>query len=358
MTAAELASLQRRFAAACDGWERAASHAGWSSRDFLVAGRRLRIRVAGAALAPLVFRAFEHLAAPPGGDPDAVISAWDSRSTGIPLPAEVGPLSELHEHGLPAADATGGIASSYLRFDTGLSMFDHPAAAGLFWVSDAGILGHEWRANPLRGLVRWWLAPAGLHLMHAAAVAPPGGGPGLLLTGPSGAGKSTTALACAVAGFRVLADDMALIAVDTGQGWPMAWPLYPTAKVTMERAGALGVPAAALEPPRLVGEKALVWLDRLAGAASACPFPVAAVVVPRTGYSATAVRPASRGTALAALAPSTLLLPGGGAAHASMAAMTRLITRLPAFTLELGPDPASAPPVLARLTAGLAEDPP
>jgi hypothetical protein len=139
-------------------------------------------------------------------------------------------------------------------------------------------------------------------------------------------------------------------------GQPHALPLYGTAKVEPARAAALGVPREAVEPPRLPDEKALVWLQRLPGAGASAPFPVAAVVVPRVGSHETGLRSASRGAALAALAPSTLLLPGGGAAREAMAAMTRLVAALPAFTLDLGPDPASAPPVLERLASQLAAE--
>jgi hypothetical protein len=69
-----------------EGFERASSETGILSRDFAVAGRRLRLRFAGQALEPAILPAIEHLAIPTEGSADFSIDLFDAHSTGTPLP--------------------------------------------------------------------------------------------------------------------------------------------------------------------------------------------------------------------------------------------------------------------------------
>ena len=65
-------------------------------------------------------------------------------------------------------------------------------------------------------------------------------------------------------------------------------------------------------------------------------FPLRAILIPRiTGRSETTIEPASPAAALKALAPSTLLqLPGEG--RETMARLSALARRVPAYTLNAG----------------------
>ena len=69
-----------------EGFERATSETGVLTRDFAVAGRRLRLRFAGQALEPAILPAIEHLAIPTEGSSDFSIDLFDAHSTGTPLP--------------------------------------------------------------------------------------------------------------------------------------------------------------------------------------------------------------------------------------------------------------------------------
>ncbi|MGC9453528.1 MAG: hypothetical protein ACP5HU_01565 [Phycisphaerae bacterium] len=87
--------------------------------------------------------------------------------------------------------------------------------------------------TPVLGML---LQPRGRHMLHGATVAfPSPPHRSALIVGASGAGKSTTALACASAGLRLLADDSSVLSV--GENGCELWGLPRPCKVhrrTME----------------------------------------------------------------------------------------------------------------------------
>ena len=80
---------------------RAGERAGWDERSLAVAGRRIRLRFAGAALLEVLLPALAHLETAPAPEPDLEVLLWDSRSTKVGLPEipwrreDVGPLGEV-----------------------------------------------------------------------------------------------------------------------------------------------------------------------------------------------------------------------------------------------------------------------
>lgn len=134
----------------------------------------------------------------------------------------------------------------------------------------------------------------GQQLVHAAALARPGGAGAILLAAPSGAGKTTTSLALAQQGFGLMSDDGAVLC--PGAGRVAVWGLPRRPKV--HRATAALLPALAagllgawdvageqpLDPARISGLRiappglvlpleALVWLGaRRAGTTRCVPM--------------------------------------------------------------------------------------
>lgn len=85
-----------------------------------------------------------------------------------------------------------------------------PVAGTAEIVAEPGAAATWLATRPLLTLALMEIVRArGLHPLHAAALAGPGGG--VLVCGPSGAGKSTLALALAAAGLDYLGDDLALL---------------------------------------------------------------------------------------------------------------------------------------------------
>jgi hypothetical protein len=341
--------------------ERAGEAAGWDERRLELAGRRLALRFAGPDLVDVMLPALAHLEAPPtsAGDPDLTVLLWDSRSTGVDLPAvpwhhgDVGALGEVtgfNDERLRVAVTPGVLA---------LNVIDREARTAVFWVRDPGDLTWSERANPLRVILHWGLSGPGCRLAHAGAVGTSAGG--ALIAGPSGSGKSTVAAACLDAGFDFAGDDHVLLTL--GSSGAVARAVYGTAKLHRDAPRRVPGLAPAIVNHSELGNTAVTrplrpdeklvadvhrWRpDRLRD------VPVRAIVVPRiVARSESRLRPAGAGEALRALAPSTILqLPRVGRG-AGLGELAEAVRHAPAHVLELGTDTAAVPGVLARLLDG------
>ena len=186
------------------------------------------------------------------------------------------------------------------------------------------------------------------YYVHAGAVGHADGG--VLLAGRGGSGKSTTALACLDSDLVYASDDYCIVSNDVG---PVVHSVYSTAKlkghVDFERFPHLRERCSNLE---LVGdEKALLFLQDHYADRIVRGFPICAVLLPRVNHSPHArVTSATSAEAFRALAPSTLMqVPGAG--PELLEALRRLLEAVPAFHLDLGPDPASLPPLIGEILA-------
>lgn len=343
-------SLVPRFAAFRTAFERAAAAAGGIVESRIaVAGFNVSLLFAGDAAVIPCSRAMSHLRSWSEGPADLTIRIWDSASTGIDLPAEVGSMNDHVQHSAPAAVASGRILSAYQLPGSGLSMLDLDRGDAVFGVDDARSLPFWDTTAPLRVILNWWLASRDVQLIHAAAVGFAGGG--LLLVGRGGSGKSTTALASLIGGLTYAADDYCAV---TTTPRPFVYSLYSSGKVAADGLARI----AKLHPfvsnaDRLREEKAVFWLHDVCPKRVAHGFPIVAVVFPvATGSEAPAIEPLAKVAALAALAPSTLMqLPGG--APGGLQRMAALVAALPCFSLTLSDDPAPAVSLLRSLLASL-----
>jgi hypothetical protein len=284
-----------------------------------VAGAPVRFRFAGAELVEHLLPTLEHL--PETTDePVFTASAWDTRSTGVPVPL----LADAPRGPAPSRSIIGrerAVSSSTER--TMCEGNDRVAGEGWFAIADAADLTTGERGAPFRLALHWWLTGRGLQLAHGGAVGL--GGTAVLVVGPTGAGKSSTTLSCVEDGFDYVADDYCAV---TTSSPPSAHSLYSSAKIFDADTACypkLGAGCTPLHNP--VDDKTLVLVHRALPAQVVTSQVLGAIVVPeRTDAVVTTFSRTSSGAGLQALAPSTVgQFPGGAAtALAALAALLEI----------------------------------
>ena len=319
-------------------------------RSYNIGGYHVRLSFAGSALLSLT-KAIEHLAADDHAAPDLTICLWDSESTGQRMIARPWHESDFLARGVIHGYNTERIYTAFQHGSGAVNVLDKERNLAVFWAPDSKLPYWEY-GSPLRSILHWWLLSQGLQLVHAAAVGNSNGG--VLIGGKGGSGKSTTALTCLESDLKYIGDDYTLLGLDAGR--PVVHSLYNSAKLNsdhVQRFPAL-LPKVA-NPDRLADEKALLFVNEHYPAKVAIQLPVRAVLLPRvTGLPETSWKRVSVAMTLAALAPSTIFqLPrAGGEAFQFLAAFIR---RLPCFSLEVGTNLSTIPPVIEELLAGIRE---
>ncbi len=317
-----------------------------------IAGRLVVLRFAGG-FADAVLPAFMHLARAHDDardDADLTIHFWDTASTGVgmippPWSLEAGPSNLL------AGAEADGLRATY-RGDNGLfTVLDAAAGQAIVWMRDGAKLDRHDRAAPLRSLFGAYFAKLGLAMTHGAAIGR--GGRGVLLGGQGGSGKSTTSLLCLEAGFDYAGDDYVLVDPEVAEvhGVYATGKVLPASRVRMPHigrtlGGAFEAAARGVEP----GDKAIAYLYEHVPAQLSRGFALAGVVLPFvSGEVDTQVAPLSSAAALRLLAPSTVFQ-NGDEARATLAALAKLVARVPCHRLALGTDLAQIPRAIERLT--------
>jgi hypothetical protein len=324
--------------------DRAASSAGgFKDRYFRIAGLSLRLRFAGSLTAPMTL-ALSHLESEPTSDPELTVAIWDSRSTDTEAPRPPWGGDAYLEHGVIRDYFEPGFYALYPPGTGVLQVLDEQNRRGYFWMDDTERLGLWETGAPLRTLIHLWLSGRGHQLVHAAAVGRPDGC--VLLVGGSGAGKSSSALVCLSSPLQLLAEDYCVVSPGSPD---LVSSLYCTAKVAPETLERLPELRPLVESgPTPDSEKALLDLNRMPERMLAAA-PLRAVAIPRiVSKEESSATLASRGAALAAVAPSTLLqLPGNDTR--AMATLRRIVTSVPCYELEVGSDPARIPPAIESI---------
>ena len=343
--------LRARLGELASAFDEASDAAGLIERQYVLAGSRIRLRLAGPALADVVTPAFAHLEETLEKPPALTVSVWDSASTGTARPALA-----------PAEPAVADVdpanpGPSYFHAEDDVQALQQPvpdiltalsAGAGeaWYWVRDGRRLPSWDHAAPFRHLLSWWLALRGCQQVHGGAVGTESGG--VLLVGRGGSGKSTATLATLLEPrLRYAGDDY--VALEPG---PQPWihSLYCSGKLHPEQLWRLPHLAPALaNADRLDREKAIFYIDRAFPGRAISGFPLRAVVLPRVcPEPGVRVVPASRALALTALAPSTIfqLHPPQSTGFAEMA---QLVAQVPAFVLEMGPEVSEVPGAIRGL---------
>lgn len=357
--AADVDADRVQFEAFLSAFHRAAESVGAITPVGLrIGGKRVLLRFAGPGLTPYLVPAFRHLR----DDhitletAELTICVWDSASTGVSLPPEVGDLFWHHRRGMPDSRPSGRVLSAYRRPDPGFSMFDLDSDTGIYWIPAAASTPYEDRSGTFRAILSWWMATHGRQFVHGAAIGDALGG--VLVVGKSGSGKSTTALSCLMAGFDYVGDDYCLL--EPGAP-PRVHSLFGSAKLHahhIERFPQLA--DLVTNPARLDIEKGVFLLGDHMPERLVASLIVRAVLVPSVvGRGPTKMLPLSSARALAALAPSTLLQLSA-TRNEALSRMAALVRSVPAFELRLGENiediPGSIRALLGQLDSGQSHD--
>ena len=325
----------------------AAAAGGIERMPIVLGGTSLVFEFAGPALLPRLGAPFEHLRTADGAAA-ITVRAWDSESTGVSLPEELPSTWSVYSQSLPAMSDAGSRRWTYFRPDPGLTVFDSPSQEATYWVPAASSLTYGDIAGGFRAIIAWAMAERGMVFLHSAAVA--WAGRGALIVGASGSGKSSTALSCLLAGIEYLGDDHCLLDLrDT----PRVHSVYAAAKLhDAQLARFPELDAFVVNRDRIAPEKGVAILYPAFRDLLPVSRPLSAVLVPRiTGREHSTIVPVSPAAALAALAPSTLLQMAS-ADRGGLAAMGRLVRRVPCFSLELGTEPAEIADTVREFLAG------
>ncbi|MCC7361698.1 MAG: hypothetical protein IT317_19595 [Anaerolineales bacterium] len=338
------------FAAVERAYAQAEATAGRLTREYAIAGRRVRLQFAGEALLPHLTPALAHRATTEPGAPDLTVCVWETATTGSAAPPPAWDYTDFQPNGLIDGFSTDELTVAFELGSNALSVVHHAAGRAYYWVKQAKQVPYFDRGAPLRVIFHTWFSRQGVHLTHAGAVGWPEGG--VLLAGRSGSGKSNTALALLASDLRYASDDYCLL---TGEPQAHVYSLYSSGKThaaDLERLPFLR--PAVSNPRRLETEKALYFLqshfaDRLIGG-----FPVRGLLLPRVaaGQARTTLRRVSAAQGLAALAPSTVAqLPGIRASD--FHTLVALARQAPSYALEVGSDPEQLITAVTQLVEAL-----
>lgn len=324
----------------------AASRAGCVERHVRLAGRVVRLRLCGRALAERLLPALAAL--PAAGDEalDLDLLASDRAEPGVSIPTPPWGGDDQFGNGGVRGFLEGRWRASW-EPDAGLlSLFDREHGRAVVAVRDARLLPGWVAAAPFRTPIAWWAEERGALLVHAAAVGLDGRG--VLLAGAGGAGKSTAALACLRDGFSYAGDDYVLISPAS----PRAFGVYATGKLDgsflAARLPELLPLASGVD--RFGHPKAIL---RIPAERFAPALDLVALLVPRRSGASPSLRSLHPGEALRALLPSSLF-PVPGARAAALRTLGELVRALPAFALDPGDEPTNVPALVRRLLAGRA----
>jgi len=348
------------------GFQQACHAVGGSHDQYIrIAEFVVCLRFAGEGLLPYIHPALTHcqIEAPPSSTlmpattADLTICLWDSASTNTALPSRIAGLCQTFEPHQseprsPQRETNGlynrRVPAIYAQDAQVLSLLDTEQNIAIYWACDATALPYYEQAAPLRTIFHWWLSRRNYQCVHAGAVGVESGG--VLLTGKGGSGKSTTALACLDSELLYVSDDYCLF---TNEPTPYVYSLYNTAKLN-------GVRDLQRQPhflpmihnPDQAGkEKLMFFLAHHMPHKVRSGFPLKAILLPTvTGNVDTAIKQVSAGTALKALAPTSLLQLPGAAQH-SFKSMGTLVQQLPCYRLELGTDIKAIPAIILDLLA-------
>jgi hypothetical protein len=347
LTADRLDGVSASFSAAAE------ATGGPSADRYTIAGAPVFLRFGSHALLERLTPAFAHLAAPSAGEdgpPALTVHLWDSASTGAPAPprprtpSDFAPGALFHFHEPP-------LRAAYQPGLESLSILDSEAKVAWHWVSDAFDQPYWDQASPIRQILFWWLSSRGHLQLHGGAVGTPEGG--VLLVGKAGSGKSTVALSSLGSELLYAGDDYVAVALDPS---PRVESLYSSGKLEPAHVHDLFPELRSLlaNPDRLDSEKAVIYVQQHFPSQVTSGFPLRAILVPtvRATQSGSRVVQTSRAGAFTALAPSTIFQLHT-ANHDALATMSRLISEVPCYGLELGSDLTTIPETIAHFLSSL-----
>lgn len=310
-----------------------------------LAGRSVRLEVAGDPARQGLLPALDHAVRSVATASDFEVIVWDEATNGTPLPPPPWAWPQLGSAVRLSLPAGGEGYRIPPNRDTGsFAMLSLAERRAVVWFADAATLPWHERAAPLKQIWQWWSDTVGVRIIHAGCVGTEAGA--ALLVGRGGSGKSSTAVLAALAGLDYVGDDYCLLEPVPE---PVAHALYATAKLHADHLAQFpDLPPAAVLHPTEAGDKAVLFMEQATPGRMAARLPVRSVLAPRvTGVSRPRLERLSPAEAMRALAPSTLiqLYRHAGTGCGDLADLVR---RLPCWRLELGGHLADVPELLRR----------
>ena len=335
------------FDAAWESFACFARAGGTASRDYLVAGLRLRINVAKGVTEQSICRALAHLTIPAGQEPDLTVSIWDSDGSGLaPLKPAWTP-DDYGRHGAIAGFNSDRYHTAVQFEPIVLRMLDRTLRRGIYWTRAACDLPHWEIGAPLRPLLHEWLRGRGRLPVHGGAVGNPEGG--VFLAGAGGSGKSNLALASLYTDLFYASDDFCVLTDTDAPEW-RAHSLYCTGKVDGgDLARHPRLISHVSNPGALEHEKAIFFVSEFLPEKLIRTMPMRAIVMPRVaGRGVSELIPASGAAAQQAIAMSTIELSRWTGAT-TFAEVARFVRATPCFVLRIGDNPDEGPALISRL---------
>jgi hypothetical protein len=319
---------------------------------YLFGGQSVQMRIVGDELADHFGRPFSHLRTSDLGlvSPQLTIDLWDANKAIQDSQRQSMP-DDLKWTELTVRSADERYIGQ--RLPHTFSCFDRKAghiAASIAWHDRIFI--YE-RAKPLARVLLEWHNDQATQMIHAGLVAR--NGKGILFAGKSGTGKSTTSLACVCAGLDYLGEDY--VGLQRGQdGRFIGHSVYNSVflkTVHLVRFPELIPYAIKGRPPR--EEKSVIILSQVFPERLERVVPIHALALPRViDTSMSKFRRASKGEALLALGPSSLLqIPNRGLGVRGFQTLANLVEEVPCYWLELGSDLVATAHQVEELIEGL-----
>jgi hypothetical protein len=140
--------------------------------------------------------------------PSFTLQIWDS-SKGDSLPDLSWARLYLKRDSIIPYSMTAHYKVAFDRSQGFIFVYDSVNNIGSVWIRDHSQVDLASFITPFRLMMSWMADKFGGEIIHASAIGV--GNKGVLINGPTGSGKSTLGLYAALQGYKILADDVALL---------------------------------------------------------------------------------------------------------------------------------------------------
>jgi len=313
-----------------------------NSREFFFtfAGQRVHVHIVGRELAAHITSAFSHLQTDSivPGTAQLTIELWDECATGVRCQVRF-PNDQLRGTDVIATSVDQRfLVQQQPKTFACLDRITSHIIGAIDWSKPIGV--YE-QAKPLSKVLLEWHNDHHIQIIHAGLIARRS--QGILFVGKSGAGKSTSTLACVCGGFSSLSEDY--VGLQRGaDGAFHGHSLYNS--VFLNQYQLQQFPG--LTPYVIKGrpdeKKAAVFLAHIFPTQLERVVPIRALLIPRIVHTpASQLSPASKGQALLALGPSSLLQISNPRGGRSFQTLAQLVEQVPCYWLDTGYDLTSIP---------------
>jgi len=308
--------------------------------SYVLAGHGVRTRIVGQRLGAYIHLPLAHLQQDAESSPSRLsIDLWDGKATDVSFP-----LDRDIEDGVWAWDTSWSGDGRFVTniTPTSISCLDRSGPHIVGYARDSQHMSLHERGRPLQGPLTIWHNDRNVPLIHAGLVAR--NGRGVLLGGASGSGKSTSAIACLLAGYGFVSDDKTGLQL-LADGSFVGHSLFCSTMLEANAIGRFAELAPYVLPSRYaLQRKQLVLLSQVFPRRLLRSAPIKAVALATvTDRRQTQIRPATKGEALLALAPSSLMTGIESSGASGFDRLARLVDQVDCYWLDLGSDTGSIP---------------